>query len=259
MNKECIIILPVYNSFDNLYSIINEIKNININTKKIIIIDNNSSIPINTKLEILKNNKEKNKIHIDLIINKKNYGIGGSQKIILNFLKNEKFDYIINLQTSGRFSVKEVLKSIKNEDLSRYDYLIFSRFLNKDSAKNYNFIRRIGNLFFSFITRLFTDCNVSDPGCAINVINYKLYERIIDDGKIFNLTNNSHFPHLFNIVIFEKQLLYKELSMNWGEGNIKSHLNTLPYVIKLSYYLFRYLVFKKFADIQKINFDFTKF
>ena len=259
MNKEYIVVLPVYNSYDNLYSIINEIKNSNINPKKIVIIDNNSSIPINSKLEILNNSREKNNIHIDLIINKNNYGIGGSQKIVLNFLKNENFDYIINLQTSGRFSIKEVLESIKNENSCKYDYLIFSRFLKKDSAKNYNFTRRIGNLFFSFITRLFTKCNISDPGCAINVINYKLYRRIVGDGKIFNLTNNSHFPHLFNIIIFENQLLYKELSMNWGEGNIKSHLNTLPYVIKLSYYLFRYLVFKKFADIPKTNFDFAKF
>jgi len=259
MDKECIVILPVYNSFENLYSIINEIKKSKINTKKIFIIDNNSRIPINTKLEILKTNKKKSKIDINLIINKKNYGIGGSQKIILNLLKDEKFDYIINLQTSGRFDIKEVLTSIENEISTKYDYLIFSRFLKKDATKNYSSFRRIGNLFFSSTTRLFTKCNISDPGCAINVINYKLYKRLINDGKIFNLTNGSHFPHLLNIVIFEKELFFKELTVNWREGNVKSHLNPIPYVVKLSFYLLNYLILKKFTDVKKSNFYYTKF
>ena len=71
MNEKFIIILPVYNSYDNLFDIIKEIKNSKLNVKKIIMIDNNSDISLNDKIKILKINREINKFNIDLIINKK--------------------------------------------------------------------------------------------------------------------------------------------------------------------------------------------
>tara|TARA_B110000027_G_C16118615_1_gene301561 strand:+ start:2090 stop:2872 length:783 start_codon:yes stop_codon:yes gene_type:complete len=254
-----VVILPVFNSYQNLDKIIGEIKRSNIFVKKIIIIDNNSKLPLKNKHKILKDNRLKYKLKINLIINKKNYGIGGSQKIIFNFLKDEKFDYLINLQTSGRFSVKKVLNSLKKINLIKFDYVVFSRFLKKNSSKNYNFIRRFGNIFFSFFTRLFTNCKISDPGMAINVIRFTLFKKIKANNKILNLTNDSHFPHLFNIIIFENKFLFKEKSISWGEGNIKSHLTAIPinYVINLLFYLLRYLIFGKFKPIKKNNFKYT--
>ena len=259
MNRGYIIILPVYNSYQNLHNIIDEIQKAKLLLKKIIIIDNNSNLPLNTKLEIIKINREKNKIKIDLVINKKNYGIGGSQKIIFNLLKNEKFDYLINLQTSGRFSVKEILTSIQRKDLMNLDYIIFSRFLKSGSAKNYNFLRKIGNLFFSFFTKIFTNCKISDPGMAINVIRFQLFQKIKANNKILNLTNDSHFPHLFNIIIFENKFLFKEQSINWGQGNVKSHLTgiPIPYAVNLLFYLLSYLIFRRFKPIKKNNFKYT--
>ena len=174
-------------------------------------------------------------------------------------IKDEKFDYLINLQTSGRFSVKEVLNSLKKINLIKFDYVVFSRFLKKNSSKNYNLIRRFGNIFFSFFTRLFTNCKISDPGMAINVIRFTLFKKIKANNKILNLTNDSHFPHLFNIIIFENKFLFKEKSIDWGEGNIKSHLTAIPinYVINLLFYLLRYLIFGRFKPIKKNNFKYT--
>ena len=246
MTDENIIILPVYNSYNNLNQIINQIQKSKILFKKIIIIDNNSNLSPVTKLNIIKDIKEKTEIKIDLVINKDNYGIGGSQKIIFEIIRNEKFNYIINLQTSGRFHVSEIFDEIKKFDTKKLDYLIFSRFLKKDTAANYNFFRKIGNLFFSFLTKSFTKCKISDPGMAINLISFQLFQKLKVNNKIINLTNGSHFPHLFNIIIFEDKISYEEKSITWGEGNIKSHLSAAPYVLDLIIYLFSYLIFKKF-------------
>lgn len=257
MTSGYIIILPVYNSYDNLFDIFYQLQKSKILIKKVIIIDNNSNLSLNTKLSIIKKIRTNNKINLDLIINKQNYGIGGSQKIIFELLKNEEFNFIINLQTSGRFYVKEILDVVEKLNSEKLDYVIFSRFLKKDTAINYNFFRKIGNLIFSFLTKLFTKCKISDPGMAINLISFQLFQKIKINNKILTLTNDSHFPHLFNIVIFEDKFLFKEESVKWGEGNIKSHLSAVPYVLNLLIYLFKYLIFRKFKENKKDKFEYT--
>lgn len=91
MNK-LIIGISVYNSFSNLENIFLEVKK---SLKKkhieIVVIDNNSTINFIKKKKLIKDLNNKYKIQTTLIINNENYGMGGSQKILFNFLKKKKF------------------------------------------------------------------------------------------------------------------------------------------------------------------------
>ena len=86
-NPKIIINLSVYNSYKNLKKIIFGISSLKLNIVKIFIIDNNSSNTIKQKLSIIKKIKNLYKIRLKLIINEKNYGFGGSQKILFSQLK----------------------------------------------------------------------------------------------------------------------------------------------------------------------------
>lgn len=258
--KNIVIYLPVFNSFQNLEEIFLSFKFLQLNIVKIIIIDNASSIPKNEKINIIKNLKKKYFYEIIFLINEENYGIGGSKKILYKTLENLNFDFFCSILTSKRFDVLELIKTINNTILDNFDYLIFSRFLNDANTKHYNSIRKIGNYFFIYLTKLFTGCKLTDPGSIIYVKNRKCFN-LLSDIKISNLTNGSHFGHFLNILIykFSKNFVIKEVDINWKEGNVKSHVNGLEYSIVLFFSLIKYFFTKRFFNSKKIEFKYEKF
>lgn len=257
INERFIISLSVFNSYKNLNNVLSQIKKSSFNhlIKRIIIIDNNSKICLKKKINLVKKLSKKYKKIIKLFINYKNYGLGGSQKILFNIVKKEKFSFLINAHTSGRYKLINQLKLInKTKD---YDYILGSRFLNKQNTKKYSFLRKIFNMFFIKITTYTTGCKLSDPGSAIYIIKKKLLLKIIPTSTY--LTNYSHFNHLLNVIIYKKNPSIYEFSMKWKEGNIKSHLNPFIYVIVLFLSLLKFYFRKNFKKEKKIKFKFKKY
>ena len=258
--KNIVIYLPVFNSFQNLDEIFSTLKYLDLNIIKIIIIDNASSINKNEKINIIKNLKKKYLYEIILLINEENYGIGGSKKILYKTLNSLNFDYFCSILTSKRFDISELILTINKKILVNFDYLIFSRFLNNENTKHYNSIRKVGNKFFIYLTNLLTGCKLTDPGSIIYVKNRKCFN-LLSDLRISNLTNGSHFGHFLNILIykFSKNLVIKEVDINWKEGNVKSHVNGLEYSIILFLSLVKYSLTKEFFKPKKKEFRFEKF
>jgi|TARA_B110000027_G_C16083685_1_gene284881 hypothetical protein len=257
-NPKIIINLSVYNSYKNLKKIIFGISSLKLNIVKIFIIDNNSSNTIKQKLSIIKKIKNLYKIRLKLIINEKNYGFGGSQKILFSQLKNEKFDYLVNLGTSGRYNIKSVMLDVKKNINSQRDYYLFSRFLNKKNIINYSKIRIIFNLIFITITKVLTKTYFTDPGQSTYILKKNIINKFSIIG-VKNITNNSHFPHFFNIKIFKLNLNYKEIPILWKEGNIKSHLKPASYVLIFMFSVFKYFFTEEFFIEKNNKFKFKKF
>tara|TARA_B100000787_G_C16171735_1_gene286875 strand:+ start:773 stop:1561 length:789 start_codon:yes stop_codon:yes gene_type:complete len=253
-----IINLSVFNSYNNLIKIISHIKSENLNITKIIIIDNNSSNSIKEKLDIIKKVKNLYPIKLKLIINKKNYGLGGSQKILFSKLKKEKFDYLINLGTSGRYNVKTVMSDVKKNIVSKKDYYLFSRFINKKSTLNYDKLRIFFNKVFIIITKMLTGTHFSDPGQSTYILKKDMIRKF-KYLKIKNITNDSHFPHFFNIKIFSHNLKYQEIPILWKDGNIKSHLKPLSYVFIFLISVLKFFFTNEFVIEKKNKFYFTEY
>ena len=257
IKEKIIISFSVYNSYQNLESIFIDIQKSSFNNvvKKIIIIDNNSKININQKINFIKSLSKKYKKKIKLIINYKNYGLGGSQKILFKILKKENFTYLINAHTSGRYKIINQLKFINKT--TKHDYIQASRFLKKSDSKNYSLLRKVFNYIFKQLTIFTTECKLSDPGCAIYMISKKLLFKIMP--TINNLTNYSHFNHLMNVVIYKHNPSIYEYPIVWNEGAIKSHLRPINYVTQLFLSLIFYYFNKKFYKIKNINYKFKTY
>jgi len=253
-NYNFILSLPVYNSYKNLNIIFKNFCKKKLNIKKIIVIDNHSDKSLSQKKQIILKLKLLYKIDIKLIINKKNYGIGGSQKILFENLVDEKYDFLINATTSGRYNVKKLFNSIIKLE-KRYDYVLFSRFIKKSNLNNYSKLRIVGNFFFIFLTKLITNCRFSDPGSATYLMSRNFFKKIYNKN-IISLTNSSQFPHLFNIIICSQVIDFNEKPIDWTSGNIKSHLKWFSYCFVLLLSLINFLFFKKFFDEKKITYKY---
>ena len=256
-NPELILNFLTYNSLHNLEKIFDEIFKADLKIKKIFITDNNSEIEDSKKIELVNNLKSKFFSNIILITNDRNYGIGGSQKITFDIIKNEKFDYFINLQTSNKYDPKIVISDIKKNLTSKKDYYLFSRFLKKDNTKNYSLLRKIANKIFIFLTKILTKTNFSDPGNAQYVIKKDLFNKI-DQDEVKKITNSSHFPHLLNIKLYNMKIDFIEIPINWSDGNLKSHLNSVTYPIILLFSLIKYFFTKSFFLEKKNDFKYKK-
>jgi len=252
-----ILALSVYNSYQNLENIFIDIQKSPFNSviKKIIIIDNDSIMNINKKINLIKSLSKKYKKEINLIVNYKNYGLGGSQKILFKILKKENFTYLINAHTSGRYKIINQLKFINKA--TKYEYIQASRFLKKSDSKNYSLLRKIFNYIFINITIFTTKCKLSDPGCAIYMISKKLLLKIMP--TINDLTNNSHFNHLMNVVIYKHNPSIYVYPITWNVGLVKSHLRPVNYVAQLFFSLISYYFNKKFNKIKIINYKFKTY
>lgn len=252
MSDKILIGVSLFNSFQNLTNIFSEVKLVFDNyqmTPEFILIDNKSNINENKKKKIISKLSKDFNFKITLILNSENYGLGGSQKILLNFIKKTKFDYFFNLHSTGRFSTYQVLNGIlKNKTYKKYDYLILSRFLDTNDTINYSLKRYCANIFFIKLTKLVSNCKFTDPGCGIYSINLNILKKL----NFNNLSNNSQFNHQLNILISNLNINYHELRIKWGEGNIKSHINEIKYGLNLLKQLLTYSIFKKF-DINNDN------
>ena len=82
LKNKIIVNLFVYNSYKNLNKIARSLYLSKLNIKKIFIIDNNSSNSLREKKALLKQIKKVYNLKIILIVNSKNYGMGGNHKIL---------------------------------------------------------------------------------------------------------------------------------------------------------------------------------
>ena len=246
-----IISLPVYNSYKNLNLIFKNFCKKKINITKIIVIDNCSNNSISEKKKIISKLKLLYKVNIKLIINEDNYGIGGSQKILFENLSHEKYDFLVNTTTSGRYSVKKLVQNIVKLKNINFDYISFSRFMKNSNLSKYSRLRTIGNFFFIFLTKFLTKCNFSDPGSVTYLISKKFFDKIYNKN-IISLTNSSQFPHFFNIILSHNIIKFKEAPIDWSSGNVKSHLKWFSYCIVLLLSLMHFFFFNKFFKEKKI-------
>ena len=259
-NKKIIISIQLFNSFKNLEKILKNISKSKLNILQIILIDNNSATTLINKIKLLKKIKKKYKIRIKikLIINKINYGYGGSQKILFKSLKKTNFDYLLNLGSSNRYNINEVLKNMEANVNTSKEYYLFSRFINKESTLNYNKIRRDFNILFIFATKIFTKTFFSDPGQSTYIMHSKLFKKL-DKIKVKNVTNGSHFAHFLNIKLYKLNLNFKEIPIFWREGNVQSHLKPLNYVIFFCFSLLKYFFTNEFIIEKHNKFKFDEY
>lgn len=257
MNKypKLILNFQTCNSLENLDDLLKIFCASDLNIKKIYITDNNSNLSENKKILLLKQLKRKYFKKIIFILNKKNYGIGGSQKIIHNIIKNENYEYFVNLQTSGRYHpnliVKDIIKNLKYKK----DYYLFSRFLIKENTKDYSSLRKFANQIFISLTKILTNTYFSDPGQSMYLIHKRKFSEL-NLNNLKMITNGSHFPHFFNIKIYDKNLSYSEIPIVWREGNVKSHLNSFSYPVILFFSLIKFFFTKNFFLSKNTNFQY---
>ena len=184
---------------------------------KVICIDD--CCPLNTGRKIEKKVKSEN---FFLIRHKKNLGVGGAMKTGMKFALTMNADIIVKIDSDGQMSPSLIPNLIEPIKKGKASFTKGNRFRDPEIIKKMPFIRLIGNLMLSFLTKLSTGYwELFDPTNGFIAFNS-------------NIVKNMDLKKIDNRFFFETDLLFRcsindiliqEIPMKAKYGEEKSNMD----------------------------------
>jgi len=163
-NSKCLIIVPIYNEYDNIDFIVNDLSK---TSHDVLFIDDCSTDNSYQRLLSL----GLNVIHLSV-----NLGIGGCVQTGYLYAFNHNYDMAIQYDGDGQHCLEYVDSLIEGIN-EGYDYVIGSRYIDQNNAGfQSSHARRIGIKILSTIIKVMTGKRVLDVTSGFRAINKDVIE-----------------------------------------------------------------------------------
>lgn len=196
MKNKTLFFIPTYNEIKNLEQVFKEISQLNLDAD-VLFMDDNSPDGTAAKIEELRKKND----NIYLIKRDKKKGIGTAHQEGIKWAYQNKYAKLITLDCDLTHSPKDALRFIENSN--ECDIVVGSRFLRKDSLKDWNFFRKflthLGHLAtrlilnrpfdFTGAYRLYNLQRISEE--FLEIIESKSYSFFFESLMILSLNNFS--------------------------------------------------------------------
>lgn len=208
MIKKILILIPILNEKDNILMLLEKIKNLNIETS-ILYIDDNSLDGSRDILNKLKDEKQ----NIYLIERNRRLGIGSAHKEGIKWAYVNNYDFLITIDGDGTHDpvfIKEII--IK---LEKFDIVNTSRFLEKNTLKNWSIYRIFLTKLRYILTNFFLGSNL-DSSSGFRGYNLK---KLKETDLLFS-KNDDYFFLIESLTFLEKKKYnVTEISHNLDNRN----------------------------------------
>ena len=232
IKEKILIFIPAYNVEKKITKVLNKIPKIifnKYNIKIIVIEDNSNDKTLSVIKKVIK--KRGDKIKIYLIVNKKNKGYGGVQKIAFNYAIKKNFKYVIMLHGDNQYPANKILLLIKPLLTNKYDAVFGSRMINSINALKGGMplYKYLGNRALTFFQNLVLSSNLSEFHSGYRSYKVSSLKKI----KFKINTNDFHFDTEIIIQFLKNNLKIKEIAMSTHYGDEISHLRSIPYGLNI--------------------------
>ena len=232
IKEKILIFIPAYNVEKKITKVLNKIPKIvfnKYNTKILVIEDNSSDKTLSVIKKVIK--KKGDKIKIYLIVNKKNKGYGGVQKIAFNYAIKKNFKYVVMLHGDNQYPANKILLLIKPLLTNKYDAVFGSRMINSINALKGGMplYKYLGNIALTFFQNLVLSSNLSEFHSGYRSYKVSSLKKI----KFKSNTNDFHFDTEIIIQFLKNNLKIKEIAMSTHYGDEISHLKSIPYGLNI--------------------------
>ena len=232
IKEKILIFIPAYNVEKKITKVLNKIPKIvfnKYNTKILVIEDNSSDKTLSVIKKVIK--KKGDKIKIYLIVNKKNKGYGGVQKIAFNYAIKKNFKYVVMLHGDNQYPANKILLLIKPLLTNKYDAVFGSRMINSINALKGGMpvYKYLGNIALTFFQNLVLSSNLSEFHSGYRSYKVSSLKKI----KFKINTNDFHFDTEIIIQFLKNNLKIKEIAMSTHYGDEISHLRSIPYGLNI--------------------------
>ena len=232
IKEKILIFIPAYNVEKKITKVLNKIPKIvfnKYNIKIIVIEDNSSDKTLSVIKKVIK--KKSDKIKIYLIVNKKNKGYGGVQKIAFNYAIKKNFKYVIMQHGDNQYPANKILLLIKPLITNKYDAVFGSRMINSINALKGGMplYKYLGNIALTFFQNLVLSSNLSEFHSGYRSYKVSSLKKI----RFKSNTNDFHFDTEIIIQFLKNNLKIKEIAMSTHYGDEISHLKSIPYGLNI--------------------------
>ena len=244
IKEKILIFIPAYNVEKKITKVLNKIPKIvfnKYNAKILVIEDNSSDKTLSVIKKVIK--KKGDKIKIYLIVNKKNKGYGGVQKIAFNYAIKKNFKYVVMLHGDNQYPANKILLLIKPLLTNKYDAVFGSRMINSINALKGGMplYKYLGNIALTFFQNLVLSSNLSEFHSGYR--SYKVSS--LKKTKFKSNTNDFHFDTEIIIQMLKFKFIIKEIPIPTFYGDEVSHLKSIPYGINILISTIKYRFFYK--------------
>ena len=239
IKKKISVIIPSYKASKTIANVIKKIPKF---VSKIYVVDD--KCPEKSGLLVKKKFKDNKKIKV--IFRKKNEGVGASMKDGYKMSLKDKMQISVKIDSDGQMDPALIGKFIEPIIKKGFDYSKGNRFYTIANLYKMPFKRVIGNIFFSYLTKITTK-------------NLSIFD--VHNGYIAiknSVLNEINYTRLDNTFFFETHMLYKlkkknkkiaQIKMNPIYKNEKSNLNDFQVGLQFLFKHFKLLIGKKLINI----------
>ena len=237
--RNILVIVPTLNEKNNIIILLKKLKLTKI-LHDILFIDDNSK---DGSQEVIKKIAKKNR-NINYIFRPKKLGIGSAHKEGFVWSYKKKYKIIVTMDADGTHDPKYMKFMIQKLQRSNYDVVTTSRFLKKDSLKNWPLFRIIlttlRHIVISFL--LFMPYDASGAFRCINCRKVKLKDLILTKQDSYSYFWESLF------ILYKKKYKISQIPIQLPYRNVGSSKMQITDVIFSLYYLMIVFVKKIFGQ-----------
>ena len=237
--RNILVIVPTLNEKSNIIILLKKLKLTKI-LHDILFIDDNSK---DGSQEVIKKITKKNR-NINYIFRPKKLGIGSAHKEGFVWSYKKKYKIIVTMDADGTHDPKYMKFMIQKLQNSNYDVVITSRFLKKNSLKNWPLFRIIlttlRHIAISFL--LFMPYDASGAFRCINCKKVKLRDLILTKQDSYSYFWESLF------ILHKKKYKILQIPIQLPYRNVGSSKMQIKDVIFSLYYLLIVFVKKIFGQ-----------
>ena len=153
MKKDILVVLPTLNEQNNIKKILNKFTVLKISFDVIVIDDGSTDQTISVINSLKKKLKQKN-INIIIKARKKKLGIGSAHKFGLNYGFKNNYKFALTMDSDLAHDPKYIPVILDKMNKEKEDLIVGSRYLKKNSAKNWSLFRVFLSRSAHFFTKM---------------------------------------------------------------------------------------------------------
>ena len=174
----------------------------------IYLVDNNST---DGTRDVLEQYMKTAPANTHLLLNEKNYSLGGSSIIAFQKALEDKNDFLICMHSDGQADPNDLEKFFPL-DLS-FDFVFGSRMMKDSKTSEYSRLRQLGNLFFARLQQWILGQPIYDIGAFV-AFNLRTIESI----SYFRIrADMSYHPTLVLYIATQRKIKCREFPIYWGK------------------------------------------
>jgi glycosyltransferase involved in cell wall biosynthesis len=237
MKPRILIGIPCYNCQNQITRVISKLeqKAQELVFDQIVFVDNGSNDATLETIKKKQNSQGPLKNKIKVMQNQRNYGLGGTHKVIFNIAINEGYDWVIILHGDDQASIEDI-SPISSFALSHSCTTLGARFLTESKLINYQFSRILGNRILNLIFSLVTLRPVYDLGSGLNIFK-------VEDLRELSLSTLTDFFNfncelLLEFFSYRKKMLFYPIT--WSESDQVSNARNVKVALSMLKSLFNW-------------------